>query len=165
MPRRLLLVDDDAAFCRAFARTVRPMFETTCAQSADEALVALRGAPYEVAVVDILLRDSSGIELIRLIHRDHPAVGTFAISGAASPAVIVDAVRAGATDFLLKTPDRSEVVQKLCNFKALRSQLTLDQARRDHILRVLAECRGCISDAARRLAIPRTSLQRMLKKI
>lgn len=165
MARRLLLVDDDGAFCRAFARTVFPMFEAATVPSADEALIALQNNAYDVAVVDIFLSDGCGIELIAKIDRDHPAVAIFAISGGASPDVIVEAVRAGAADFLLKPPDRGDVLRKLCNLQPLRSQRTLHEAKRDHILRVLAESHGCVSDAARRLAVPRTSLQRMLKKI
>lgn len=164
------MVEDDAVYGAALVRALtREGFEVRLAPDVASALAA-QGERPEVAVVDLKLPDGSGIDVVRALSAD--GCRAVMLSGHGSIRAAVEGMRAGAVDFLTKPVSTAELVQALRAAgrppepeppeSAARK---LDEVEREHILRVLEECGGNISEAARRLGLYRRTLQRKLQKL
>jgi two-component system response regulator RegA len=168
----LLLVDDDAVFRERLARAFRERgFEVGTAGSHDEAMAqATRESP-ELAVVDLRMPGRGGLELVRDLHALDASTRIIVLTGYGSIATAVEAVRLGAFNYLPKPADVDDLMLAFSRRPGERTEVTEDfqpptlaRAEWEHIQRVLADCGGNISEAARRLGLHRRSLQRKLQK-
>lgn len=168
----LLIVDDDRPFREALsAAFVRRGYEVRACANADEALALCASWIPERAVLDLRMPGSSGIDLLRALKRIDPNTEVVLLTGYGSIPNAVEALRAGAANYLTKPAEPDEVEA------AFRGEArpvkdepeadtpSLDRASWEHIQRVLADCQGNISEAARRLGLHRRTLQRKLQKI
>jgi two-component system response regulator RegA len=166
--RSVLAVDDDehilGGYRRGFGKD-REVFAT-----ADPVLARqiARRERCDLAIVDLRLKRESGIALLRDLRRDCPHMLIALCSGYLSVEVAVAAVRAGADTVLFKPITPREILRRVDEGALLEPELedtpTLARAEWEHITRVLADCDGNVSLAARRLGIYRSSLQRRLRK-
>ncbi|HMA11956.1 MAG TPA: response regulator, partial [Steroidobacteraceae bacterium] len=103
---KLLIVEDDADFAGALARAMgRRGFEVALAHDAAEAEAeAARFAPSH-AVVDLKLPGESGLKVVALLAAREPAPAIVVLTGYASIATAVEAVRLGARHYLAKPAD------------------------------------------------------------
>lgn len=173
-PGSLLLVEDDAVFAGAMARALQARgFDVTVAGSAQEALNGARERRPRYAVVDLKLGDDSGLALIPTLLAEVPDVRVLLLTGYASIATAVEAIKRGAHDYLAKPVDADAVVRALLDngdadtveaADLPESSLPLRRLEWEHIQRTLHECDGNISEAARRLGMHRRTLQRKLGK-
>lgn len=165
----VLIVDDDPTLLAAFAshvsrRTGSVALTATTASGARE--LANKHHP-ELAIIDMQIGGDSGIELIRELKREHPGMTAVLISGYGSVQSTVLAMRAGADDVLVKPVTWAEIVQRLEPEGDAEEQVrtpTLARAQWEHVHRVLADCDGNISLAARKLGMYRSTLQRWLRR-
>ncbi len=169
----LLLVDDDAVFRERLARSFRNRgYDVRTAGTCDEARVSAKQDSPELAVVDLRMPGGSGLELVRDLKEIDPATKIVMLTGYGSIATAVDAVKLGATNYLPKPADADDILlafqrgdQPVNPSDTVEYEVpTLARAEWEHIQRVLADCGGNISEAARRLGIHRRSLQRKLAK-
>jgi two-component system response regulator RegA len=167
-----LLVDDDALYLRVLQRTLQ-RHGMTCTIADDQAS-ALRAAgeeDFDFALLDLKLEHSSGLSLIDPLRRMHPRMRILMISGYASIATAVEAIKLGADDYLAKPV----AVESL--LRALKGDgepvaapledggmIPLHRLEWEHIQRALQETDGNVSAAARLLGMHRRSLQRKLAK-
>ncbi len=170
-PRRMLLVDDDAAFRAALSAAMsRRGWSVSTAASPDEALaLASREAPTH-AVIDLRMPGGSGLDLLRELIALVPGVAVVVLTGYGSIPTAIDAVKRGAVNYLTKPAEPGEIEAAFSEHEsdALAPEVTvpsLDRAQWEHIQRVLAECQGNISEAARRMGMHRRTLQRKLQKL
>lgn len=173
-PERMtvLLVDDDDAFRDRMARALRDRgYEVRPAACYEDAIAAAREDSPEYALVDLRMPGRSGMELVRDLAQLDASTRIVVLTGYGSIATAVDAVRLGAVQFLAKPADADEVV--VAFERADRPPLatspeyavpSLARTEWEHIQRVLVDCGGNISEAARRLGLHRRSLQRKLGK-
>jgi len=143
------------------------------ASNYDEAMEVAREESPDMAVVDLRMPGRSGLELVRDLKELDDSIRVLVLSGFGSIATAVDAVRLGAVNFLPKPADADDI---LAAFQRGESTVleqkvetehevpSLARAEWEHIHRVLSDCGGNISEAARRLGIHRRSLQRKLRK-
>ncbi len=168
----LLVVDDDAAFRERLARAIAARgYEVRSAGDAAEALASARADSPEMAVVDLRMPNGSGLELVRDLKQIDPATKVVVLTGYGSIATAIEAMRLGATHYLPKPATADEVLAAFHRDEAKPLEPiaetdtpTLARAEWEHINRVLADCGGNISEAARRLGLHRRSLQRKLQK-
>ncbi|WNG51024.1 response regulator transcription factor [Archangium minus] len=168
----LLLVDDEAVFRERLARAFRERgFEVSTAGSYDEALVLATKESPELAVVDLKMPGRSGLELVRALHALDASTRIIVLTGYGSIATAVEAVKLGAFNYLPKPADVDDLVLAFSRGPGEPTQVTEDfqppslaRAEWEHIQRVLTDCGGNISEAARRLGLHRRSLQRKLQK-
>jgi two-component system response regulator RegA len=114
----------------------------------------------------------SGLELLRDLKQLDDSMEVLLLTGFGSIATAVDAVRLGATNVLTKPADADDILAAFERGNAgvdnppstSHDVPSLARAEWEHIHRVLADCGGNISEAARRLGIHRRSLQRKLRK-
>jgi signal transduction histidine kinase len=104
--RRLLVVDDEEGVCNLFASFLSECgFECATASSADEALASLAERPYALVISDVMMPGRNGIELLREIVARFPDTVVVMCSGVARTQRVLDAVRLGAYDYLIKPCD------------------------------------------------------------
>jgi two-component system response regulator RegA len=167
------LVDDDEIFRDRLARALRTRgYDVRTAGDYDSALRAAQEDSPEYAVVDLRMPGRSGLELVRDLHLCDPGTKIVVLTGYGSIATALSAVRLGAIHYLAKPADADDIL--LCfsrgesgppeSLPADFPAPSLARAEWEHISRVLSDCGGNISEAARRLGIHRRSLQRKLSK-
>lgn len=171
--QKLLLADDDAVFVHVLGRALRSRgFEVASASDAAGALAAARQEHPGFVVLDLKLGSDNGLALIPELLVAAPGARILLLTGYASIATAVEAIKRGAHDYLAKPVDADAVVRALRAGGATRVERPpqenlpppLKRLEWEHIQRVLAECGGNISAAARRLGMHRRSLQRKLVK-
>ena len=114
----------------------------------------------------------SGLELLRKLLQIEPETRIIILSGFGSIPASIDAVRAGAVNFLSKPADADDILSAFMrgdepsvpDGAVAFPAPSLARNEWEHIHRVLSDCGGNISEAARRLGIHRRSLQRKLRK-
>jgi len=164
--RSVLVVDDDEQVLAACKRsTTRELAIDACTDPDEARRLA---ADKDLVIVDLKLGEHSGLELVRELRGDRPELEIALISGFLSVDSIVAAVKAGASVVCSKPITPREVVRRVEGRASEPDPQietpTLDRAERDHIERVITDCNGNISEAARRLGIFRSSLQRKLRR-
>ena len=173
--QQLLIIDDDATFARVLARALGSRgFEVITASNADEARALTRRHQPRYCVLDLKLGDENGLRLIRELQALVPEIRVLLLTGYASIATAVEAIKRGAHDYLSKPVDADAVVRALLDgdtstgddelVDAPEAPLALRRLEWEHIQRVLTECDGNISETARRLGMHRRTLQRKLSK-
>lgn len=167
----LLLVDDDTVFCRVLGQALtRRGFAVATAHGGSAALQSAQAEPPEYAVVDLNLAGDSGLILIPDLLKLDPATRIVVLTGYASIATAVEAIKLGAVNYLAKPADADQVVAA---FTAVEGDLTapinsrplsINRLEWEHIQRVLRDNGGNISATARQLGMHRRTLQRKLAK-
>lgn len=167
----LLLVDDDPVFCRVLSLALgRRGFAVTVAYDAAAALQQARIASPSYMVVDLNLAGDSGLRLIPHLLDIAPATRIVVLTGYASLATAVDAIKLGAINYLAKPADADEVVAALAatagdaTAPISHRPLSVNRLEWEHIQRVLRDNDGNISATARQLGMHRRTLQRKLAK-
>jgi two-component system response regulator RegA len=177
--KHLLLVDDDAVFVKVLSRALSARgFSVITALDAAGALNAVREQAMQFAVVDLRIGRENGLSLIPELLEVQPGLRILLLTGYASIATAVEAIRRGAHDYLAKPVDADAVVRALLDEhprdehareerepeSADENVPRLKRLEWEHIQRVLAECNGNVSEASRRLGLHRRTLQRKLTK-
>ena len=169
----MLVVDDDARLREQLARALRGRgFEVGEAADFDTALAVARTLEPEYAVVDLRMPGPSGLELIRALRELDPETRIVVLTGYGSIATTIDAMRLGAVFYLQKPADADDVLAAfsradappLATLESAAEPPSLERVKWEHISRVLSDCAGNVSEAARKLGLHRRSLQRMLSK-
>jgi len=168
----VLVVDDDDAYRARLVRSFeRRGFVALGAGDAKGAIYIARQVEVGFAVVDLRLPGSSGLEVVVDLLAARPAINIVVVTGYGSIATALEAVRRGATHYLTKPVDVDDILVAFAGGRvpgrgdpAPDQVPSLARVEWEHIQRVLADCGGNISEAARRLRIQRRSLQRKLAK-
>jgi two-component system response regulator RegA len=169
----LLLVEDDQVFSERLRKAlVARGCEVFVSGSCAAAMVTWRQDGPDAAVVDLRLPDGHGLSLVRELHAEHPERPVVVLTSFGSIATAMEAVRWGARDYLTKPADAEQILAALRGERLIQSNSkevppetpSLDRVGWEHIQRVLTDCDGNVSQAARWLGIDRRTLQRKLGK-
>jgi two-component system response regulator RegA len=169
----MLVVDDNETLRRQLARSLeRRGYCVRTAGNYDEAVELAREESPEMAVIDLRMPGRSGLELLQELRRIDEGTKVVMLTGFGSIATAVDAMRLGAANYVSKPADADEILAAFARAEkpVLDGQAedyqapSLARRQWEHIHRVLSECGGNVSEAARRLGIHRRSLQRRLQK-
>jgi len=169
----ILLVDDEEVFRKRLAQALsRRGFTVHEAGDFEQAMAVLQNFDPELALVDLRMPGKSGLELVAEAKRLQPGIRIVVLTGYGSIATASQAIKLGALNYLPKPADVDEILQAFSQDGDLA--ITIDSAELtppslarvewEHIQRVLTDCDGNISEAARKLNIHRRSLQRKLFK-
>lgn len=169
-PASLLLVDDNVTFCQVLAQALeRRGYQVTVAHSVEEATPLAMANPPEYAVIDLKMTGASGLTLVRLLHELDPVTYIVVLTGYASIATAVEAIKLGATQYLSKPANADEIVSAFGHVADAEVAPNLqpnsvERVEWEHIQRVLQEHQGNVSATARALNMHRRTLQRKLNK-
>lgn len=173
MSEVMLLVDDDDVFRRRLGRALRERgFEVKEAGDGVGAEREIRSQVFHRAVIDLRMPATDGLQLVRTLRQVQPNLAILMLTGYGSIATAVEAMRLGACNYLTKPATVDEILEV---FKSVEAPLgspgaapdetpSLARVEWEHLQRVLQDCQGNISQAARQLGIHRRSLQRKLGK-
>jgi two-component system response regulator RegA len=168
--KSLLIVDDDKPFCLRLARAMEARgFAVTAASSVAEGLAAIGTAPPAFAVIDMRLADGNGLDVMSELKSKRSDARAIILTGYGNIVTAVTAVKLGAFDYLAKPADADEIYNALMatqhNKAALpENPMSADRVRWEHIQRIYELCGRNVSETARRLAMHRRTLQRILAK-
>ncbi len=168
----VLVVDDDKAFCQALAGALRRRgLAAVVAHNYDDALAEAEAWSPDRAVVDLRMPGRSGLELVAALRRSDPHMGIVVLTGYGSIASAIEAIKLGATYYLTKPAEADDILAAFTRTAPVmlempnpQSAKPLDELEWEHLQAVLTDCRGNISEAARRLGMHRRSLQRKLAR-
>ena len=167
----ILVVEDDDVFRAVLVKALSGRgYEAEGVPDAASAIrLAERDSP-EMAVVDLRLPDDSGLEVVRRLKAIDPTTAVVVLTGWGSIATALESIRLGATHYLTKPTDADRILAAFEHGLAARPRdlptetPSLARVEWEHLHRVLTDCDGNISEAARHLGMHRRSLQRKLAK-
>ena len=170
--RLLLIVEDDAAFARTLGRSFeRRGYTVMLAANLDEVSTLLKEHSPGYAVVDLKLNgDASGLACVQTLNQHDPAMLIVVLTGFASIATAVEAIKLGACHYLAK-PSNTDDIEAAFNKAEGNAEVALDARPTsiktlewERIHQTLIETDFNISEAARRLGMHRRTLARKLEK-
>jgi two-component system response regulator RegA len=168
-PLLLIVEDDESLRSRlTIAFETRGLEVRGVATTAEAATIAREELP-ELVLLDLRVGADTGLDLIPELIGLDPATRIVVLTGYGSVATAVEAIRRGAVHYLTKPADTDEILAAFARGGGTQpapplQAMSLDRVEWEHINRVLMDCGGNISEAARVLGIHRRSLQRKLAK-
>ena len=171
--RQLLIVEDDETFARTLRRSFERRGYAVESASGHEALVALldKGLKPTHAVIDLKLAGSvSGLTCVQAVRAAAPDARIVVLTGFASIATAVEAIKLGAVQYLAKPSDADDIeaafghVAGSAEIEVTNRSTSIKTLEWERIHAVLAETDFNISEAARRLGMHRRTLARKLEK-
>jgi two-component system, response regulator RegA len=169
--RSLLIVEDDAGFARTLKRSFeRRGYSVLIAPSLDEMRKILDEMSPGYAVVDLKLGGASGLACVEALHAHDPAMLIVVLTGFASIATAVEAIKLGACHYLAKpanTDDIEAAFQKAegnADIALAERPTSIKTLEWERIHQTLIETDFNISETARRLGMHRRTLARKLDK-
>ncbi len=167
----LLLADDDDVFREVLSASLASRgFEVKSVADVDAGIMASEAALPEYAVVDLNMPGGSGLALVEHLCSQDDPVRVVVLTGYASVATAVEAIKLGAVHYLAKPADAEQIVAALhkdegdSTVPVEGQPMSVKRLEWEHIQQVLADVDGNISAAARRLNMHRRTLQRKLQK-
>ncbi|MBL4900353.1 MAG: response regulator [Colwellia sp.] len=172
--KKLLIVEDDIIFANTLKRRLtKHNFDCVHAETNSEALLACHRHKPDYVLLDMKLSEETTLNIITPIRQLRPQSRIILLTGFASIATAVDAIKLGADDYLTKPLDTQTLLAALNESKACEiptnteldgETLSAEQVQWQHIQQVLKANDGNISATARQLSMHRRTLQRKLQK-
>ena len=171
----ILLVEDDEVFAGVVIRALRNRgFTSRHASSIEETKDIIKDEIFDFAILDLNLGGETSLGLIPILKKNSGRTRILVLTGYASIATAVEAIKLGADNYLIKPADIDEILAAMfADFNKetedLGAEIPLEtmSVRRlewEHIQRVLMENNGNVSATARQLNMHRRTLQRKLQK-
>ena len=168
---RLLLVDDDETFCFVLKPALEKRnFEVSVAHNIEEGFILAERFEPEYAVIDLRIGHQSGLEMVEKLITLDSNTQIVILTGFASIATAVEAIKLGALHYLTKPANADEIVNALykksgdSSVSINQNPLSVKRLEWEHLQKVLMQYEGNISAAARALNMHRRTLQRKLDK-
>ena len=168
--RSLLLLDDDETFLKRLAKAMEKRgFEVEMAGSVAAGKAIATARPPTYAVCDLRLEDGNGLDVVEVLREKRPDCRIVVLTGYGAIATAVAAVKIGATDYLSKPTDATDITNALLSRgdslpPPPENPMSADRVRWEHTQRVYELCDRNVSETARRLNMHRRTLQRILAK-
>jgi len=169
--KNLLLLDDDVGFCDVLSRSLkRQEYDVYVANSISQAIETAKQTELNFAVIDLRIGQESGLDAVQKMLDIHPDIKIVVLTGYASIATAVEAIKLGATHYLTKPAEVSEIIEGFgkkdgdSELELAENPMSVKRLEWEHLQKVLKEHDGNISAAARALDMHRRTLQRKLQK-
>lgn len=168
---QLLIVEDDLVFANTLKRRLEKNgFNCFHVDNNNDALLACHSHKPDYILLDMKLAQETTLSIITPIRNLRPNCRIILLTGFASIATAVDAIKLGADEYLTKPVDTQTLLAALNDSKAelvdvnTEKTLSAEQVEWQHIQQVLKFNQGNISATARQLSMHRRTLQRKLQK-
>lgn len=169
--KKLLLIDDDVSFCEVLSRALqRKGFNVDDAQSIVGATLKAKESYFEYAVVDLRIAQDSGLTMVKELVAIHPEIKIVVLTGYASIATAVEAIKLGAKQYLTKPATVDDIIDGFGKMEGdilaepAVNPMSVKRLEWEHLQKVLQKHEGNISAAARAMGMHRRTLQRKLQK-
>lgn len=168
---RLLLVDDDETYCRVLKSALEKRdYEVLVANDVQKGIELAEQNLPEYAVIDLRIGHESGLELVKKLISLDANTACVMLTGFASIATAVEAIKLGAIHYLTKPANADEILAALhknegdTTVSISENPLSVKRLEWEHLQKILMQHDGNISAAARALNMHRRTLQRKLEK-
>lgn len=168
---RILIIEDDIAFAKVVVRRLEKYeHKVVHCEEANAGLLMCRDFWPEVILLDMKLANDSGLRHIPALRSLLPNSRIILLTGFASIATAVEAIKLGADEYLAKPIDTQTLLTTISGQKVNASELeqqdtlSSEQLEWEHIHQALKLNSGNISATARQLSMHRRTLQRKLSK-
>jgi len=129
MDGHILIIDDEASLRQTMARILqRAGYETTTAANGQEGLNLVSEHSFDLVYLDIRMPDVSGLDLLKTIHAKFPDLPVILFTAQPDLNSAVEAVRRGATDYLLKPLKPQAVIERT---KAILEKNQVERRKRE----------------------------------
>lgn len=169
--RELLIIEDDASFARALKRSFeRRDYNVYLCNDIDQVQCILAVASPAFAVVDLKLPSGSGLECVKLLHQHDRNMKIVVLTGFASIATAVEAIKLGACQYLPKPSNTNDIIAAFdkqegdASVPLTTRPTSIKNLEWERIHETLVEAEFNISETARRLGMHRRTLARKLEK-
>lgn len=168
----ILLIDDDLTLLSVMANAMTRRGQQPLTASTHEQALSLGANPNVTRVVlDLRLGEASGLRLIAPLLQENPELKIVVLTGYASIATAVEAIKLGAHHYLTKPADVDDILGAFQDGELPAQSAadedrptSLERAEWEYIQQTLQACDGNVSAAAKRLGLHRRTLQRKLQK-
>lgn len=168
---RILLLEDDEALAQALLKSLKKRGQQCYWQKTIEDFHAFlqTGADIDLVLMDLKLETQSSLAYIKDARRQYPMAKIFMVTGFASIATTVEAIKQGADDYLPKPVSAQDILNRFYAVSDIAAEVTEERLSPkrlewEHIQQVLQENNGNISKTADVLNMHRRTLQRKLQK-
>ncbi|WP_158747011.1 response regulator transcription factor [Acidisphaera sp. L21] len=168
---RLLIVEDDTSFSKTLRRSFeRRDYEVVVATGLEEVACLLPGWTPDVAVVDLKLVGVSGLSCVQALHAHDPDMPIVVLTGFASIATAVEAIKLGACQYLAKPSNTDDIIAAFgkaagnAEIPLTHRPTSIKTLEWERIHQTLVETDFNIAESARRLGLHRRTLARKLEK-
>ena len=168
--KRILIIDDEEHFVQVLSRSLTRLgYDTTCADTAEQGLEAVKQDSFDWISLDLRLGKDSGLDLIHQLLQHSPNSRIVILTGFASIPTAVEAIKLGAFNYLHKPATVKELLRAFEDkteeeVTIEASPMSVERLEWEHIQRILHENDGNVSSTARALGMHRRTLQRKLQK-
>lgn len=169
--RNLLIIDDDLSLCDVLSRALeRHDYNVSVAHCIDEAVIIAEQQQPEFAVIDLRIGQESGLEAVNQMMAFNPDMKIVVLTGYASIATAVEAIKLGAKHYLTKPAEINDIIEGFgkeegdTTLEPTENPMSVKRLEWEHLQKVLQEHDGNISAAARAMGMHRRTLQRKLQK-
>jgi len=168
----ILLIEDDEVFAQVMTRAMqRRGFTVSHFGDIESARDGIAHCSFDFAIVDLNLAGHSSLELIPRLRQFRPDSPILMLTGYASIATAVEAIKLGADNYLAKPADADDILAALTAINSgestqapIQEPMSVRRLEWEHIQKILKENHGNISETARQLKMHRRTLQRKLQK-
>jgi two-component system response regulator RegA len=166
-----LIVDDDKTFCEVLATALKNRdYQSKQANDYGQAQALIQDWKPDYAIVDLRIGSDSGLKVCEMLLKKYPDIRIVILTGFASIATAVEAIKLGVTQYLTKPTDLDTIIKALKQDQAdteieiSSKPLSVKRLEWEHLQKVLIENNGNITNAAKQLNMHRRTLQRKLQK-
>jgi DNA-binding NtrC family response regulator len=133
----ILLVDDEEQFLKVLSQRMEGRgMKVDTSTSGEDALKKVEGKDFDAIILDLAMPGMSGIETLKRIRSENPDVQIIILTGHGSVEKGVEAIKAGAVDFLEKPADLNKIMEKIAEAKHKRIVL-VEKKHEEHVKEIL----------------------------
>jgi len=128
--KSILIVDDDRGSRESLRQIFTTLYRTHLAENAEQALTQLARHPVDIVLLDVIMPEKDGVTLLKELNDLYPGLPCIMVSASLSVRPVVDAIKAGACDFVMKPFDVDEIrriVSRVLETSALRRKVEVLQ--------------------------------------
>jgi DNA-binding response OmpR family regulator len=123
IPGKILIIDDELTLRQTLARILQHAgFEVTTAENGEQGLAFLETTSFDLVYLDIRLPGLSGSEVLKLVHARYPSIPVIMFTAQPDINSAVEALRSGASDYLLKPLKPDTIIQKTKTILAIQQK-------------------------------------------
>jgi DNA-binding response OmpR family regulator len=167
LPGKILVIDDELALRQTLARILqRAGFEVTTAENGEQGLAFLETTNFDLIYMDIRMPGLAGPEVLKLVHARYPTIPVVLFTAQPDINSAVEALRSGATDYLLKPLKPETIIERTKTILAVQQKEQRKRELQAQIETLQAELRNIAGKEAAPPAPPRSgaSPERYLKR-
>ena len=167
IPAKILIIDDELALRQTLARILqRTGFDVTTAKNGEQGLAFLETTTFDLIYLDIRMPGLAGPEVLKLVHASHPTIPVVLFTAQPDINSAVEALRSGATDYLLKPLKPETIIERTKTILAVQQKELRKREIQEQIEALQAELRGIASEETVPAGPPRlgASSERYLKR-